>query len=665
MAVAVSHLNNAQRQAVLHSADEPLLVLAAAGTGKTEVLTTRVAHLICGCGIPGSRVLAMTFSNRAAREMRTRALHLIRSLEVVNHESPASRGDDDVTIRTFHSTCIRLLRMHRDYSGAFTILDGSDAAKLIADVIEETAPGVDLSKLKPSAVLQALNRWRNSGILDPCDVPPPTDLHELQGNDMRGATAEHVAYLAFPGYRRACQDAHAMDFADLLCNAVKLLQRDAAFKQRVRDRWTHVLVDEFQDTNGIQLELLRQIAGPHMRVTVVGDDCQTIHEHAGADVRRILDFCDTFPGATTVKLEENYRSRAKILEAANRVVAHNTQKLDKTLVCTRGPGQYGDNAVRVMDFEDEYAEARAVTKDILDLVRSGAASFRDVCVLYRINALSAALEKALRDVHAPFNIVGAVAFFERCEVRDALAHLHAAANPRSKQHVFRALSSVPCGLGRAALQRMETSWRGPVDFFAFARDIADELKGRTLSGLKGFVDALSGYHDVEYTDAGVLSRDACTIVQRVMGHLVKRGEHERAENVATLLGIVRTAAEATLERCESMTLSTVLQHLNEHEDDDACSPDDGGGAVTLTSVHRSKGLEWPHVYVVGYAEGTLPFRLSVEEGKIESERRLAYVALTRARERVTLCYPRRRMQAWGSQNQVASRFIREMDAHGP
>jgi DNA helicase-2/ATP-dependent DNA helicase PcrA len=474
-----------------------------------------------------------------------------------------------------------------------------------------------------------------------------------------------AAGAVYEPYRHACAAAGVVDFADLLCHAVRACREDAAFLAQLRARWTHVLVDEFQDTNEVQLELLRLLVGGG-RVTAVGDDCQTIHEHAGARVERILEFADEFAGTVTVKLERNYRSTGLILDAANNVILRNVRRADKLLLCTTGPGE----RPRMASYASEASEARAVAAAIRDAVAVRREfGYGDVCVLYRLNALSESMEVALKAAGVPHRVVGGVGFFERAEVKDAVAYLVTACNPGSTQHVLRALSVPPRGVGPVAIARLEGM--AAVDGCSLPEAAArhlTEFKGRTLSGLRtflaavGFCGAGEDRGQVHPQEPMALSSAAAAIIARsgLMEHLHARGEDERAENITALLGMLRRAAD---EHCaEGGTLADVMQHVAVAGAPDSSAGQQGGAQVTLMSIHRSKGLEWPYVHVVGYADGCMPFRLALDEGNEEGERRLAYVAITRAKRRLVISYPRTRMMYWGKVHQQASRFAGEMGA---
>ncbi len=445
--------------------------------------------------------------------------------------------------------------------------------------------------------------------------------------------------------------------------------------------FTHPYRDP-QDTNAVQFELVQLLIGGRKSITVVGDDCQTIHEHAGARPERILEFPDHFPGTVTVKLERNYRSTGWILDAANNVIKNNVTRTDKRLVCTKDVGE----PITLVRYPTEIEEARGVSRAIVDAVRREGFAYRDVCILYRINALSQPLENALKAQSIPYRIIGGLAFFERAEVRDALAYLVVAVNPSSSQHVLRALASPPRGVGVAAVARLkafaETDGGGLLDA---AKTHMGSFKGKTGSGLQAFMETVEfvpGAPPRHYVDPDHLASGAADILSRsgLSKHLHTKGYGEHAENIVALLGLIRRTAEDRFPgggtlldvlqvRVNGWNISRTMdnnrydacmpvQHLTVVHDETACPRSDD--AITLMSVHRSKGLEWPYVHVVGYAENCFPFSMSLAEGKVEGERRLAYVAITRAKRRLALSYPAARTMYFGTVSQSESRFVAEM-----
>ena len=416
-----------------------------------------------------------------------------------------------------------------------------------------------------------------------------------------------------------------------------------------------------QDTNAVQFELIQLIVGARKSITVVGDDCQTIHEHAGARPERILEFPDHFPGTVTVKLERNYRSTGWILDAANNVIRNNVTRSDMRLVCTKDKGE----PITLMRFRTEVEEAHGVVCSVLNSVRQEEFAFRDVCILYRINALSQPFESALRAQSVPYRIVGGLSFLERAEVRDALAYLVVAANPSSTQHVLRALASPPRGVGPTAVSRLKKLAEADGgSLLDAAHSHIESFTGRTGTGLRAFmttVDFVPGAPPRTYADPDHLSSGAADILARsgLSKHLHTKGEGERAENIVALLGLIRRTAENRFpDFPDGCTLMDVLQHITVIQDEATCPLTDD--VVTLMSVHRSKGLEWPCVHVVGYAENCMPFSMSLNEGKLEGERRLAYVAMTRAKRRLVLSYSSTRMMYYGTVSQLESRFVGEM-----
>jgi superfamily I DNA/RNA helicase len=644
-------MNSDQLAAVEHPDDAPLLILAAAGTGKTEVLTRRIARLVGECGVSPSCVLAVTFSNRAAKEMRERAA---RMCQLPEHE---------LSVATFHSTCVRILRLHPQWSheaGGFTILDVPDALRLLSEEIppEDTA-------VKTSAVYAWLNRWRNDG-LEPDMVEPPSLVRNFDGGKML-PSAQAVAYRAYPRFRAVCAKKRVVDFADLLCHAVRLCSKDPEFLAKLQRRWTHVMVDEFQDTNAAQLELVRLLVGCRPHITVVGDDSQTIHEHAGARAERILEFPDMFPLTVTIMLTRNYRSAAPILAAANNVIRNNVTRIDKQMVCCTQDVRCG-GPITLVEYATEAAEARGIAHGVRQAVSRGEFEYRDVCILYRINALSEGVEAAFRDHNVPFQVVGSTGFFERAEVRDALAYVVAAVNPMSEQHVVRAMCTPPRGIGSTTLERLrKLCLEEFADGLAGAAALhVTEFKGKTAAGLKSFLDAIDHPNGGSrmHPDATTMAAAAAGIIQRsgLEAHLRSRGEDERAENVVALLGLFRRTAD---EHCPAGgSLADMLQHVTIATPADARNgaTKENIDCVTMMSVHRSKGLEWPYVHVLGFADGSFPFKLSLEEGNLEGERRLAYVAITRAKRRLHMSYPRSRTMFWGKLHQSESRFAAELES---
>ena len=645
----IAGLNEAQRLVVVHG-DDPLLVLAAAGTGKTETLTTRIAYMIKVRGIPHGEILAVTFTNKAAKEMRTRASRL------------AGVSENDLTIGTFHGICARILRAHPAYA-AFAIMDNADSVRQVGLCCK--ALNVDTRLHKPDVIFARMNSWRNDG-LSPQDV-------------MVGASPfDRIALDVYVMYRGVCAKNSVVDFSDLIMHVVHLFRTDHAFRDRFRARWRHILVDEYQDTNPVQLEWIRHLCSTHGSIMVVGDDCQAIHEWRGARVKNILDFPAQFAGTTVLKLEKNYRSVSNVLTAANNVIKNNVMRTDKMLVCTKAAGR----PLEVYRYRGEHEESRGTAKIIKAAVAAGECAYSDVCVLYRVNRMSQNFEKVFREQSIPYRIVGTLSFFERLEVKDVLAYVRLASNPASDIDFRRAVNA-PCrGVGIVALEKLSDLGDG-ASLFQSAIRHHGKLRGKAGDGVREFMgifgvrltkpptgrkkpadapqaapapppddlDALNVYHGV---------CDALDAVKKIvrdsgyMSHLSDNDEHDRIENVKQLLALVRKGAEE-LGPCtlQDLLSSLMLAEVGAEQTADT-------NVVTMMSMHASKGLEFGTVFLVGMGDGTMPFAKAVGEGRMEEERRLMYVAITRAKERLLMSYPAERYTYAGPQRQGPSMFLDEI-----
>jgi DNA helicase-2/ATP-dependent DNA helicase PcrA len=623
-----------------------MLVLAVAGGGKTKCLCTRVAKMIHD-DIPASAILAVTFTNKAAREMKERASKML--------------GIDptDLQFGTFHGTCARMLRNHPAYSG-FTILDHADSVKMVGAIIKEFGVG----GVKADAAFAAMNTWRNDG-LNPEDVPSPVP----------GSNTFDI-FRIYVEYRRLCAKSNAVDFADLILHVVRMLKTDPTFREGYRRRWRYLLVDEYQDTNPVQLEFIKQIVSDNNDVMVVGDDCQAIHEWRGARVRNILDFPSQFPGTVVVKMQENFRSRDTILRAANNVIRNNMVRTDKALVCTRGAGP----PVEIHAYESEFEEANGVGNIIVRGVAAKEFAYGDVAILYRINALSQNVEKAFRRKGIPYRIVGTQSFFERVEIKDALAYVRLAANPSSDMDFSRVVNTPARGFGNGAMHKLaDFAHEDGTSLFDAARKHHGNFTGKAGAGLRAFM-VLYGVGIVEPSkkprgamkdeppakgrDNTAVSQTPLATAMRLLeesgyiAHLRADDNDERIENVKELLNIFkRHEEEGEFDNLSEFLAALMLSEA--HVEDESCE-DPTRGRVTLMSMHASKGLEFPCVIGVGLGEGTMPFVKALAEGRIEEERRLMYVTITRARERLWLTFPVVKHLYFGPVKQGPCRFIEEM-----
>ncbi len=612
-------LNPAQYQAVTHERG-PLLILAGAGSGKTRAITRRIAWLVRVRAVHPSRILAVTFTNKAAAEMRERVSQLLGG-----EDAPRWMG-------TFHSICLRLLRQHSEllgYPRDFVIYDDDDTESLLRGVMKR----MDLPREGIRTFASYIDSLKNEGLLEP---PEPRSPRERVSADV------------FSAYQQELKANGAMDFGDLLVLTLKLLEDHENVCAQVQDRFDHVLVDEFQDTNVVQYQLLQRIAQGHRNLCVVGDDDQSIYSWRGARVENILDFTGDYPDATVVTLGANYRSRDPIMYAASRVITFNRNRHDKALSAERGPGE----PVRVHAALNEQHESAWVVREILSHQDNGVALSR-MAIFYRTNAQSRAFEDALRARRIPYRVVGGMKFYQRKEVKDVLAYLRLLVNPADSLALERIFNVPPRGIGAATIEKARKLVEGPEDslLMALAR-VGDQAGGATGKRVRAFIELL--------TELALLARElpAEAMVRRTIERtglleFLNRDEtpegQSRVENVQELLASVRQFQEASGQDDLRPWLDRValVQPL-----------DDGGegDAVNLMTVHAAKGLEFECVFVCGLEEGLFPLgnRRSRhaaidpvrDRAALEEERRLMYVAMTRARDFLYLSYASTRMR-WG------------------
>jgi DNA helicase-2/ATP-dependent DNA helicase PcrA len=629
-------LSPPQREAV-HHGDGPLLVLAGAGSGKTRVITFRIAELIANAGVAPWRILAVTFTNKAAGEMRERVVKLL--------------GPDasQVWLGTFHATCARLLRRHPEAVGLkpdFTIYDDDDSTALINRLLKELS--VDPNLLAARDVRGRIDRAKQDG-RGPDGIP-------------RRGTRDELAAQIYAEYDKRLRLANAADFGDLLVLAVKLLEEHEAIREELRERFLHVLVDEFQDTNKIQLRLVQLLVNDRRNVCVVGDDDQSIYRWRGAEVKNILDFPKLYPGAVTVRLEQNYRSTAHILAAASAVVKRNEARHKKEL-WTANPA--GDK-VRVVLAGDEREEASAVVRLVETLRVEGLALARQA-IFYRINAQSRVLEEALRGRGLPYVVVGGFRFFERAEVKDLLAYLRLLVNPADEASFLRVVGVPPRGIGKVSMDRLQDFARHAGKPLLAAAVEAGNVPDLPTGGARALT-ALAGQFStwrealIEGPVAAARRVFEESGYQKMLEDDRSPEAESRLQNVRELLGSIGDWAREH----EAPTLSGYLEHVTLQT---AVDDLDGQAAdrLALMTVHSAKGLEFDTVYVVGMEEGLFPYRHRDAEGdrheeraRLEEERRLAYVAMTRARKRLWLFHARRRQLFGGEQILPPSRFLRDL-----
>jgi len=632
----LAQLNEPQRQAVQHGGG-PLLILAGAGSGKTRTLTRRVAWLVQACDVKPWRILAVTFTNKAAAEMRERLQALL--------------GEDDLPwVATFHATCVRILRQdghHLGYAPGFTIYDDADQERLLRTVLKEL--GISDKKLKPRAVAAAIDSAKNVGLLP----------EQLQAGMMHPDAARVYAL-----YQQRLQQANALDFGDLLLQTVRLLEEHATVRLRWQERFSFVLVDEFQDTNAIQYRLTRLLSERHKNLCVVGDDDQSIYRWRGAEVGNILGFERDFPGTVVIRLEQNYRSTATILAAAGEVVAKNRGRKGKTLWTDNPPGE----PVTVEALPDDLQEARYVAAEVARLRGSGR-HLRDMAIFYRTNAQSRSIEEALRGEGLPYVMFGGVKFYARLEVKDVLAYLRLLVNPADAVSGQRIVNVPPRGIGATSLEKiveLQDQAGGFLDAcrLALAQGL---LRGKAVAGLEAFVglmERLQQHLDQlpfpELTKMLIDESGYAAMLQAEARESLTEGERNEAKGRLDNLEQLLAGMEEHAGR--EATLADYLEQVALITDLDAYDP--SLDRVTLMTLHAAKGLEFPVVFMTGMEEGLFPHSRTVDVGdEVEEERRLCYVGMTRAMEKLYLTRARQRRIYGSFQFNPASRFLDEIPAH--
>lgn len=622
----IDGLNAAQEEAVLHDGG-PLLVVAGAGSGKTRVLTHRIAHLIQERGISPFEILAITFTNKAADEMKFRVGALV---------GPVA---EKMWVSTFHSACVRILRRDGDRLGfpsSFTIYDQSDAVRLTGYVLRDL--NLDTKKFPPRSVHSAISAAKNDDL-------------GVEAYAERAATIfERKIAEVYSEYQDRLRKAGAMDFDDLLFNTVRLFRENLDVLQNYQRRFRHVLVDEYQDTNTVQNAMVTMLAQQHRQVCVVGDGDQSIYRFRGADIRNILDFETTFPDAQVVLLEQNYRSTQTVLDAANAVIEHNEGRKPKELWTEEGPGE------KILRYfaDDEVDEAQWVAHELARLHEGGTHRWGDMAVFYRTNAQSRALEEYLVRVNIPYKVVGGTRFYDRREVKDALAYLKAVVNPIDEVSVKRVLNVPKRGVGDSTVAKLDqwAQMQG-VPFIDALRNYDDAgVSGRAMKGIDEFLEIIDSTAELL---ASTGPDELLRLLLDKSGYIVELEEQRsieaegRLENLAELVGGAEDFESAD-EFLEQVSLVADTDSLNDDE-----------SQVVLMTLHSAKGLEYPIVFLIGLEDGVFPHMRSLGEPReLEEERRLAYVGITRARERLFMSHAWSRMLHGTTQYNPPSRFLDEV-----
>jgi DNA helicase II / ATP-dependent DNA helicase PcrA len=631
----LADLNEAQREAVL-TTEGPLLVIAGAGSGKTRVLTYRVAHLLAAVGVHPNEILAITFTNKAAGEMRDRIEATV---------GPRARA---IWILTFHAACGRILRREAErlgYRSNFTIYDQADQIRVVKDCLEELDR--DPKRFTPRGIHTQISNAKNQ-LISP----------EEYGARVASFYDQTVADV-YALYQRKLFASNAVDFDDLLMLTVEVLQRFPEARERWAKTFRYVLVDEYQDTNHAQYVLLKLLAQEHLNLMAVGDPDQSIYAFRGADIRNILEFEADFPGTRVIALEQNYRSTNAILHAANAVISHNRERKEKELWSELGEGE----PVRVIEVEDEHAEARFVAAEVAALLEYGY-SLGEIAVVYRTNAQSRVLEDVFVRQGVAYRVIGGPRFYERAEIKDAIAYLQVIDNPYDTVSLQRIANRPRRGVGDTSLERLGllASGEGITLWEAIGRAEEAGLATASLNAVQSFRSV------VQSLQAAALELGVAELIERVLersGYLESLEAERtieargRIENLEELVGVAREYESAA----DEPSLSNFLQEISLYSDQDALR-EEGGGQVTLMTLHNAKGLEFRAVFMIGMEEGIFPHSRSLEENSLEEERRLCYVGMTRAKEKLVLLHASRRSLYGRTDANLPSRFLDELPPDG-
>lgn len=624
------HALNAEQRAAVKYLDGPLLVLAGAGSGKTRVITTKIAYLIEQCGYSAAHIAAITFTNKAAKEMRERASKLL-----------TGQSGKGLTVTTFHSLGMRILRAEAPrlgYKSSFSVFDATDSMHILSEIMGTT----DKAEIK--RVQWRISRWKNDFIA------PDYAARDAENE------AEHASAKLYQRYQDTLRAYQAMDFDDLIRLPVELFERDAEALSIWQDKLRYLLVDEYQDTNQCQYRLLKLLTGPRAAFTAVGDDDQAIYAWRGADVKNLHNLQQDFPRLHIVKLEQNYRSMLRILRSANALIANNEKLFEKKLWSELGVGE----PIQVFAAQDEEDEAQSVVMRLLAHKLQHRSKFSDYAVLYRGNHQARAFEAALRNEHVPYAVSGGQSFFDRAEIKDLSAYLRLLYNGNDDPAFIRAITTPKRGVGNQTLEKLgQYAAQRDISLFdaVFEAGLTTRMPLRALEGLQEFCNFMN---NIEYRAAREPAGEVLRDLVRAIGYEMylfdtdeARTAQARWDNVTQFVDWITRRGEedgkTLLELAQTVALLSMIESGEETAD-----------AVRLSTLHAAKGLEFPYVFLVGVEEGILPHRESIDNGQIEEERRLMYVGVTRAQRELTLSYcgKRKRAREWASCE--PSRFITEL-----
>lgn len=628
-------LNPVQKEAA-SCTEGPLLILAGAGSGKTRVLTHRIAYLIEEKGVNPWNIMAITFTNKAAQEMRDRVDRLVEF------------GAESIWVATFHSSCVRILRRYIDrlgYDNHFTIYDTDDQKSVIRKAVKEL--DLDPKQYREGPLLGVISAAKNEMI-------EPQDFETQAGGDFRMCQEAKI----YKAYQKTLIDNNAVDFDDLLLLTVRLLRENRDILEAYQERLRYIMVDEYQDTNSVQFELIRLLSGKYHNLCVVGDDDQSIYKFRGADITNILSFEETFPGAKVVKLEQNYRSTNNILEAANSVIANNAHRKEKHLWSENGEGK----EVSFIHYETAYGEAEDVIDKIQTSVHMGKHQYQDCAILYRTNAQSRAFEEKCIKKSVPYRLVGGVNFYQRQEIKDILAYLKTIDSGRDDLSVTRIVNVPKRGIGQVTLNKLAVyaSEHGMRLFQAMEQ--AEQIPGigKAADKIKGFVNQIMVFR------ALAKELDAAELIESILeqtGYLeeLEKLEEDKAQAKRENLDEFQNKAADYYANHDEAALTDFLEEVALVADID--NMDSEADSLTLMTLHSAKGLEFPVVYMTGMEEGLFPSYMSMnsgDPGDIEEERRLCYVGITRAMQQLTLTAAKQRMVHGNIQYSAISRFVKEL-----
>ena len=632
-------LNPPQREAVAQT-EGPVLILAGAGSGKTRVLTHRIAYLMDEKGVNPWNILAITFTNKAAQEMRERVDKLV------------GFGSESIWVSTFHSACVRILRRHIDnlgYDTNFTIYDTDDQKSLMKDVCRKM--NIETKIYKERSLLAQISHAKD-------ELLTPDDMEMKAAGDYNMKKVASV----YREYQAALRKNNALDFDDLIVKTVELFEKCGAVLEYYQERFKYIMVDEYQDTNTAQFKFISLLAQRYQNLCVVGDDDQSIYKFRGANIGNILGFEHVFPDARVIRLEQNYRSTRNILNAANQVIANNTERKAKTLWTENEEG----SKVHFRQFLNAYEEAEYVAGEIGKLKRNGLGNYRDCAILYRTNAQSRIFEEKFIAANIPYKLVGGVNFYARKEIKDLLCYLKTINNARDDLAVQRIINVPKRGIGATTLGRVQDYADNMGISLYEALRVAEEVPsiGRSLSKIDGFVTFIQ----MLKSKADVMTVEE--ILQEVIdstGYVAELEAEDteesraRIENIDELISKTVAYQEAMEEQNQSATLSGFLEEVALVADIDTVDPDQD--YVLLMTLHSAKGLEFPKVFMVGMEDGIFPSHMTIsygDDGEMEEERRLCYVGITRAMKDLTLTCAQQRMIRGETQYNRVSRFVREI-----